>query len=54
MHHFIETEQYYHYILDFCPGGELYFHLKNLTKFDENLAKSIIVQCIKGLEYLHS
>ncbi|CDW80366.1 camp-dependent protein kinase catalytic [Stylonychia lemnae] len=46
MHHYFETDNYYHYILDFCPGGELYFHLKNLSKFDEKLAKSIIPENI--------
>lgn len=53
MHQSFETGKYYHYILDFCPGGELFFHLKKYGKLDEKVAKAIIIQVIKGLEYLH-
>ena len=24
MHHYFETSKNYHFVLDFCPGGELY------------------------------
>lgn len=43
MHHTFETDKYYHYVLDFCPGGELFFHLHNYGKFDEKVAKVILV-----------
>jgi protein-serine/threonine kinase len=29
-----ETDLFF--ILDFCPGGELFYHLKNVGRFTEN------------------
>lgn len=49
-----ESDTHFHYVLEFCPGGELYFHLKREGKFNEKLAKRILISCILGLEYLHS
>lgn len=54
MHQTFETEQYYHFVLDFCPGGELFFHMNHYGKLNEKVVKLIIAQVVLGLEYLHS
>ncbi len=54
MHYYFETDKYHNFILDFCPGGELYFHLRKEGKFQEKIAKGILVQAIIALEYLHA
>lgn len=40
-------------ITDFCPGGELYFHLSRLDCFNEEAVKFYAAQIILALEYLH-
>jgi RAC serine/threonine-protein kinase/serum/glucocorticoid-regulated kinase 2 len=41
-------------VMDFYPGGELFFHLHNLGRFTEDQAKFYFGEIILGLEYLHS
>ena len=40
--------------MDFCPGGELFYHLHNLGRFTEEQARFYISEILLGLEYLHS
>ena len=41
-------------ITDFCPGGELFFHLHNLGRLTEDQAKFYFCEILLALEYLHS
>ncbi|KAF2404730.1 Pkinase-domain-containing protein [Trichodelitschia bisporula] len=50
---FSEARQYYYIVLELCPGGELFHQIVRLTYFSENLARHVIVQVAKALEYLH-
>jgi serine/threonine protein kinase len=51
--HFSESRQYYFIVLELCPGGELFHQIVRLTYFSEDLARHVIVQVAKALEYLH-
>ena len=42
-----------HLILDFCPGGELFFHLHNLGRFTEEQARFYFCEILLGIEALH-
>lgn len=41
-------------VMDFCPGGELFFHLHNLGRFNEDQAKFYFGEIVLGLEHLHN
>ena len=42
-----------HLVLEFCPGGELFFHLNKKKRFTEGESRIIISELILALEYLH-
>ena len=48
------TKHYLHLVLEFCPAGELFFHLSNRKNFAEEEARAIIAEVILAIEYLHS
>jgi serine/threonine protein kinase len=41
-------------ITDFCPGGELFFHLHNLGRFTEDQARFYFCEVLLALEHLHN
>jgi serine/threonine protein kinase len=48
-----QTQHYLHLVLEFCPGGELFFHLMKKRRFSESNARLIIAEIILALEHLH-
>jgi hypothetical protein len=42
------------FVLDYCSGGELFFHLGKVGRFTEDRAKFYAAQIILALEYVHS
>lgn len=40
-------------MLDYCPGGELFFHLTRSKRFDENRARFYAACIVLALEHLH-
>ena len=40
-------------VLDYCPGGELFFHLGKVGRFPEERARFYAAQIILALEYVH-
>jgi len=40
--------------MDFCPGGELFFHLHNLGRLTEPQAQFYFAEILLALEHLHS
>ena len=40
-------------MLDFCPGGELFFHLNRRRRFSESEAKFYFAEILLGIEHLH-
>ena len=42
------------FVLDYCAGGELFFHLGKVGRFPEDRAKFYAAQITLALEYVHS
>jgi serine/threonine protein kinase len=41
------------FVLDYCSGGELFFHLGKVGRFPEPRAKFYAAQIVLALEYVH-
>lgn len=48
-----ESENFLNFLMEYYPGGELFFHLKKI-KFTEEIAKFYFAQIVFALEFLHS
>ena len=53
LHFAFQTPDNLYMILDYCPGGDLNFHIMN-NLFDEIEAKFYIAELILGIEHLHN
>lgn len=40
-------------VIDYCPGGELFFHLQNFQKFNEKITRFYAACILSGLKELH-
>lgn len=40
-------------VIDYCNGGELFFHLQNFKRFNEKITKFYSACVLLGLEELH-
>ncbi|KAM3141468.1 hypothetical protein pb186bvf_006332 [Paramecium bursaria] len=54
LYYAFQTRSKLFFVVEYCPGGELFYHLKNLKRFNEEQAKSIAKQVLNALHYLHS
>lgn len=54
MHAAFQTRTHLFFVLEFCAGGELFFHMMKRNRFDESTAKFYFCEVLLGLEYLHS
>lgn len=43
-----------HLVLEFCPGGELFYHLHNIGRFTEDQARFYFAEIVLAMECLHS
>jgi len=48
------TQKFLHFVLEFCPAGELFFHLSKNKRFGEAEACEITAEIVLALEHLHS
>ena len=53
LYYSFQTEKNLYMILDYCPGGDLNFHILKDT-FEEDDAKFYVAELILGIEHLHS
>jgi serine/threonine protein kinase len=49
-----QTEDQLYLVLDYCSGGELFFHLKREGRFPESTVRVYIAEITLALEYLHA
>lgn len=47
-----ETKLYF--VVDYCPGGELFFHIQKVDRFNEEAVKFYAAQMVLALEHLHN
>lgn len=54
LHWAFQTQGHLFMVLDYCSGGELFYHLQRRGSFDEADSRFYICEILLGLEYLHS
>jgi len=54
MNYAFQSERKLFFVLDYCPGGELFFHLSNYGRFSEEKTKFYTCNILLALEYVHS
>ena len=42
------------FIQEYCPGGEMYFHLEKKGRFSHQLSRFYAAECLLAIEHLHS
>ena len=48
-----QTESKLYLVTDYCPGGELFFHIQKVERFNEDAAKFYAAQIALALDHLH-
>lgn len=48
------TPKKFHIVMDYYPGGELFFQLRKVKKFSEIQAQFYFAETLLGIDYLHS
>lgn len=48
-----QTPERLYIVTDYCPGGELFYHLKRMRRFTENMMRFYAVEIVDALGYLH-
>jgi serine/threonine protein kinase len=54
LHYAFQTEDKLYFIMDFCNGGELFYHLRKDVKFSEKRACFYAAELLIAIECLHS
>jgi len=54
LHYAFQTKDKLYFVLDYCPGGELFFHLKNEGCFSRNRTMHYVAEISSALDYMHS
>jgi protein-serine/threonine kinase len=49
-----QTPKKLHFVLEFCSGGELFFHLSRAGRFSEGRTKFYASEILMALQYLHT
>lgn len=48
-----ENKSYLGFAMEYCAGGELFYHLRRIKRMDEEMAKFYFVEICLGIDYLH-
>ena len=54
LHWSFQSRKQLHFVMDFCAGGELFYHLHNVGRLNEEQAKFYFAEILLAIEYLHS
>ena len=54
LHYAFQTGEKLHFVIDYLPGGELFFHLGKHGRFDERLGRFYSAEIALALGHLHS
>jgi serum/glucocorticoid-regulated kinase 2 len=53
LHYAFQTDDKLYLVLDYCPGGELFFHLSRFRRFPERVARFYSAQLVLAIGHLH-
>merc|ERR1719476_448712 len=53
LHYAFQTPKKLYFVLEFCPGGELFFHLSRAGRFSEGRCRFYASEILLAIEYLH-
>ncbi|CAH0520642.1 unnamed protein product [Peronospora belbahrii] len=53
LHYAFQTKDKLYFVLDYCPGGDLFFHLSRCGCFPEAMAKFYTAEIVLALIHLH-
>ena len=48
-----QNPQKLYMVMDYCPGGELFFHIQRVERFNEEAVKFYGAQLVLALDHLH-
>jgi len=54
LHWTFQTRNHLYFVLEFCDGGELFYHLSKRGRFNEETCMFYFSEVLLGLEYLHA
>ena len=53
LHYAFQTQEKLYLVLDYCPGGELFFHLSRFRRFPERVARFYAAELLLAIGHLH-
>merc|ERR1719282_2105210 len=53
LHYAFQTPKKLYFVLEYCPGGELFFHLSRAGRFSEGRCRFYSSEILLAIEYLH-
>lgn len=53
LHYAFQTPKKLYFVLEYCPGGELFFHLSRAGRFAEGRCRFYASEILLAIEYLH-
>eukprot|EP00980_Cylindrotheca_fusiformis_P008851 scaffold1888_cov120-Cylindrotheca_fusiformis.AAC.21 len=53
LHYAFQSPEKLYLVLDYCPGGELFFHLSRFRRFPERVARFYAAELLLALGHLH-
>ena len=54
LHYAFQTDAKLYFVMDFCNGGELFYHLRKDCKFSEKRARFYAAQLVEAIRCLHT
>jgi len=48
-----QTPEKLYFIMDYCPGGEIFFHIQRVERFNEDAARFYSAQLVIAIAHLH-
>lgn len=54
LRHSFQDKRNIYLLTDFCPGGELFYHICKVGRFNEKAVCFYAIQIVLALDYLHS
>ncbi len=54
LHYAFQTGRKLYLVLDYCPGGELFFHLSRFKRFPEGVVRFYSAELVLALQHLHN